>query len=356
MPFISVIVPVYNVEKYIGEMIESVQNQSLRDLEIILVDDGSPDGSGAICDSYAEKDARIKVIHKKNAGVGAARNDGLAIAKGDWVIFCDSDDWLEQNSMEKLVKVGVETDADVVFGDVNLAYDDMIKKVQFYKNEFVLQQREEIDRLIEADFSRKYCFDPPEAGPAFGYGGPWNKIVRRQLLSAHDIHFNLEVKGIFDDIIYTAYIFGAAKKVAYVHVPVYNYRQLDSSITHSYKQNLLDINTAIFGAWEEFMSIYGENGKFQKPYYANVMRRFQSTLGLYFFNEKNQKPFHTQLRELKELMDSEPYSTAIRDVDPDKLHNNYYKLIWKASRKHSALHVYLAYRMMLVIKKFKEKR
>ena len=106
MPKISIVIPVYKVEKYIGVCIESVQNQTLKDIELILVDDGSPDKSGEICDQYASKDDRIKVIHKKNGGVGQARNDGLDLATGEWIIFCDSDDWLETNALEELVKSG----------------------------------------------------------------------------------------------------------------------------------------------------------------------------------------------------------------------------------------------------------
>lgn len=299
-PKLSVVVPVYNVEKYIGEMIESLQKQTLRDLEIILVDDGSPDNSGAICDEYAAKDERIKVIHKPNGGVGAARNDGLDAATGEWIVFCDSDDWVEADAFEKLILLGEKHEADVVFGDANLVYGDTVQKTQFYKDEFVTSDRNLIDQLIAADFSRTYCYNPPEAGPAFGYGGPWNKVVRRQLLVDHEIRFDLRVKGIFDDILYTAYVFAAAQTIAYAHVPVYNYRQLGSSITHSYKANLLEINEAIFNSWQEFMEKHGKDGQFEKPFYANVIRRFKSTLGLYFFSKKNTKPFGEQCKELDE--------------------------------------------------------
>lgn len=356
MPKLSVVVPVYNVEKYIGEMIESLQKQTLRDLQIILVDDGSPDRSGEICDEYAAKDDRITVIHKPNGGVGAARNDGLDAATGEWIVFCDSDDWVEPDAFEKLVDAGEKAGADVVFGDANLVYGEHIQKAYFYDREFVMREREELDKLIAADFSRAYCFDPAAGGPAFGYGGPWNKLVRRQLLLDNDIRFDLRVKGIFDDILYTAYIFAAAKVVAYVHVPVYNYRQLGSSITHSYKANLLEINDAIFNSWQEFMEKYGKDGQFQKPYYANVIRRFKSTLGLYFFSEKNTKPFRAQCAELKALMETEPYRTALREVDESKLHNKYDKLIWQAAKTGSPVGVYLVYKLSVLIKKVKEKK
>lgn len=97
---ISIIVPVYKVEKYVGKCIESILAQTFRDLELILVDDGTPDNSGAICDEYAQKDSRIKVFHKENGGVSSARNYGIEKATGEWICFVDSDDWLESTYLE----------------------------------------------------------------------------------------------------------------------------------------------------------------------------------------------------------------------------------------------------------------
>lgn len=98
----SIIVPVYNVEKYLVRCIESVINQTFKDFECILIDDGSLDNSGNICDEYSLKDSRIVVVHQNNAGVSAARNTGLNIAKGEYICFCDSDDWLEDSLLEQL--------------------------------------------------------------------------------------------------------------------------------------------------------------------------------------------------------------------------------------------------------------
>ena len=345
MAKVSVVVPCYKVEQYLPQMIESLLNQTLRDLEIILVDDGSPDRTGAICDEYAARDGRVRVIHKPNGGVAAARNDGLDLAQGQWIIFCDSDDYLEPDALERLVEKGEQSRADVVFGDVNLVFDQRVKPAVFYKNEFVTEDRHLIDKLIEADFYKYYCFDPPEGGAAFGYGGPWNKLVRRELMVENKIRFDLKVRGIFDDLIFTAYIFGAAKRVAYVHVPVYNYRQLDSSITHSYKADLLEINREIFGAWQSFMELYGPDGRFLKPYYANVLRRLKAALGLYFFNKKNENSFRQQCKQLKALLRSEPYRTALLELDSSKLRYKYDLLLWKAARKGSALGIWLVYHL-----------
>ena len=100
---ISVIIPVYNVEPYLRKCLDSVINQTYRNLEIIIVDDGSPDNCGAICDEYAARDDRVIVIHKKNGGVSAARNDGIRIASGKWITFVDPDDWCEPDYYEMLI-------------------------------------------------------------------------------------------------------------------------------------------------------------------------------------------------------------------------------------------------------------
>lgn len=356
MAKVSVVVPIYNVEQYLGELIESLIHQTLKDLEIILVDDGSPDNSGAICDEYAAKDARIKVIHKANGGVGAARNDGLKIANGEWIIFCDSDDWLELDALENLVNAAESTGSDIAFGDANLAYGSNVKKNQLYRESFVAADREAIDQLIAAVFSRNYCANPPEAGPGNGgYGGPWNKLVRRQLITDNDISFDVRVRGHFDDILYIVHVYACANKIVYIDKPVYNYRQLSNSIAHStaFKSGLLDINDAIFNSWQEFMAKYGSDGRYLKPYYANVIRRFKSALGPYFFNKNNPKSFNEQCKELRSLMDSEPYATALREAEPDKLHNSYDRLIWYAARNRSPWQLYLVYQLSTIIKKIK---
>ena len=122
MPKVSIIVPVYKAEKYLHRCIDSILSQSFTDWELILVDDGSPDSSGAICDEYAQKDARIQVIHKVNGGVSNARQSGMDIAKGEYVIHADPDDWVETNMLEELYGKAKEEDADMVICDFIYEY------------------------------------------------------------------------------------------------------------------------------------------------------------------------------------------------------------------------------------------
>lgn len=123
---ISVIIPVYNVESYLKRCLDSVINQSYQDLEIILIDDGSTDNSSKICDEYASNDPRVIVIHKQNAGQAAARNDGINIAKGEYIAFVDSDDWIELDMYELLMQAIIDTKADIVASGLNMVYQNRV--------------------------------------------------------------------------------------------------------------------------------------------------------------------------------------------------------------------------------------
>lgn len=319
MSKVSIIIPVYKVEEFLENCVNSLIKQSLTDIEIVLVDDGSPDNCPSICDEFAKKDSRIKVIHKKNEGVSAARNDGLKIATGEYIIFCDSDDWMEVHGLEELYKKATQEEADIVIGDVYLSKERENKYVKFYKDEFTTNDKDFIQELIKCDIYRTYCPNPAESGVAFGYGGPWNKLVKKRLIQDNNISFDIRLRGIFDDILYTAHILANANKISYIQKPVYFYRVNDNSITHSYKPDVMEINKAIFKSWQEFFDEQ-ENGEiYRKAFYACVIRRLEEAMKLYFLNDSNKKENKTLKRELKKLVSQEPYNIAIKNVDRSKL-------------------------------------
>lgn len=319
MSKVSIVVPCYKVEKYISELIESLQRQTFREIEVILVDDGSPDRTGAICDEYAARDARLQVIHKPNGGVSAARNDGMKAATGEYIIFVDSDDYLPENAIELLYTKAVQTGADITIGDVNQVFANGEKMGRFYAEEFVTEDKKEIAELIKTVFYRSYCPWPCQGKPAFGYGGPWNKLVRRKLLDENGIVFDSRTRGIFDDLIYSAYILAAARKIAYIPQNVYNYRILETSITNTYKKDMLAINRAIFEVWDEFLEKYNQDGAYTAAYYANVLRRFDESLKKYFFSPNNPQSRAERKKELKATLHSAPYRDIVRYAEAEKL-------------------------------------
>ncbi len=320
MPKVSVIVPCYNVERYVALCIESLVSQTLKDIEIILVDDGSPDNSGKICDEYKDRDERIKVIHKANGGVSAARNDGLKEATGEYVIFVDSDDYVPSNACEVMYLKAIETSSDIVVGDVIRVADDGKEEYsQMYDSAFTTSDRKLIDALVATALYKNYCPLPAKSGAAFGYGGPWNKLVRRKLLSDHHISFDESVKGLFDDILYSAHIMAAANTVSYVHEAVYCYRLLGGSITQTYKKNMPEIAEAIIAAATDFVKRHEDNEMLKEAYYAFVIRMVSFTLPRYYCHRNYPGGLWQAARALRGVMSSSPYCEAAKGVNQNKL-------------------------------------
>lgn len=238
MPKISFLVPVYNVEKYIDQCITSILNQTFRDFELILVDDGSPDNCPSICDKYAERDARVKVIHKRNAGVSEARNSGIEAATGEWAYFVDSDDWIEADAAATLYNDAIQTGADCVMSDCVTRYNDgrILRRNQFSKV-FYTEDPEEIKGIQKNMLCHK--FNPYYSSNCDnGYAAPWGKFVKMSIIKENDIRFDPYAKGVFDDGVYSLYLLDHVKKFYYNGRHTYDYRVVDSSLTHAFKKML----------------------------------------------------------------------------------------------------------------------
>ncbi len=320
----SIVVPVYNVEKYLEKCVNSLTEQTIKNIEIILVDDGSKDTSGEICDKLKAADSRIKVIHKENQGVSAARNDGLKVAQGEWITFCDSDDWMEKDFCESLIMYGEKNDSDVVVGDVRIVEEHETRDVKLFSKEFCASTKEEKDELIKTVLCKFYSPYPTEIGVREGlFGGPWNKIVKRKLLVDNNIKFDLRVRGLYDDLIYTSYIYAAASKIAYKSHVVYNYRQVSGSITHRYNKNIVDTNNRIFYSWQEFFDKYENDGEYQNAFYMNVLRRLKGALNSFYFHIDNDSSKKEKIDGVKALLGTDPYKRAIAKVDTKKMPKSY---------------------------------
>lgn len=227
MSKVSIIVPVYNVELYLEEMLDSVVAQTYRNLEIILVDDGSKDSSGKICDRYAEKDNRIVVIHQENAGAANAKNAGLDRATGEYITFADSDDIVEKDWIETMMDIITENDADMAeccfdrfYLDHTEQLDHLPGKMGQFTTEEYLQQY--LERWTSSLF--------------------WLKLFKAELTK--DIRFRKERRCI-DDEFYTYKVVSSAKKIIRTDKVLYHYRQRKSSAVGSVKNKLQITDDAI---------------------------------------------------------------------------------------------------------------
>ena len=225
-PTVSIIIPVYNVEKYLDKCLDSVVNQTYTNLEIILVDDGSPDNCPAMCDAWMSRDSRINVIHQLNGGLSRARNAGLKIAAGEFIGFVDSDDWIEPEMFELLMTAIMETDADIAVCRYQQESVDSkgIKKV-VVSSEKKLYSNEEALRLIIM-------------GGSFIGTVVWNKLYRKSILA----NIRFPEGKIHEDNLWTPQIVGNSKLIVCIENSLYHYVIRKGSLSHDVRLKLKRIH------------------------------------------------------------------------------------------------------------------
>lgn len=312
---ISIIIPIYNVEQYLQRCIDSVLAQTYTDLEIILVDDGSPDGCGKICDAYAEKDSRIKVIHQENRGVSCARNAGLEIATGDQIAFLDSDDYVDATMYQQLLTVMEKTDADIA----ECGYR-WVKPHETYDNENT--GKIDIYTNLEA-LDKLYFGDQMFGGLSIVV---WNKLYRRSLLT--DLRFAPGLN--FEDVDFTPRVLYRAKKIAKLNLNLYNFFFSPNSISRGcFTLKKLDAITAR----QRILSFFREE-KLDK-YFNFVESTYFSTLydGWYHCRKGRRETAYRVKEEqlLRQLCDE--YNNILKN--PHERHN-----LWRHRLFHFSPMIY----------------
>ncbi len=226
MPEISVITPVYNTEKYLLKCLNSIKNQTFKDFEVILIDDGSKDASPAILDEFAKTDARFKVFHKKNEGVTKARKDGIEYATGTYIAWVDSDDWIEENHLEQLYNAITANNADICV--CNFVKEDKTGCTKY--EEIISNLSNPLSNLIEQCSCR---------------GCLWTKLIKKSLFDNSNV-FPPDGINCWEDVIISANLYNLSKST--VHIPIYTYHVNDlneSSITRNKKNAEINMTDKI---------------------------------------------------------------------------------------------------------------
>lgn len=212
---ISIVVPIYNIENSLSRCVDSIKNQIYINWELILVNDGSSDRSGSICDKYAENDERIIVVHKQNGGSASARNAGLRAATGDYITFVDGDDWIENDGYEKMMRRAMETDSDIVMSNFTIQKADgtcSVRKEGFDKPNSV--------ELIKAMMTGKL------------HGSNCNKIYRRSIVENNNIRF-IDGADYTEDLAFNIKLLTLTDKITYLPIAYYHYCIYDNSMSHA---------------------------------------------------------------------------------------------------------------------------
>ena len=288
---VSIIIPIYNVELYISQCLDSILKQSFTDFEVILVDDGSKDKSGVICDEYAAKDSRINVFHQSNQGVSKARNVALDYAKGEYVIFMDSDDyWYVDNCLETLIATAIRTNADIVRGEY--------KKVT---------ERGEDLYWREINSKRKHCANETLSSAFFlrnviqGEFFLWLFLMRRDIIQ--DIRF-CESRIFLEDMDFVCRILLKPLTCVYIPFRFYAYREHSASVSSSRTMKRLEDSFSICEKFQEYATLTDDSVLKRVFIEYSILMYYQSlglTVDLYFPNRYSIIE-HLDLRDRRKLM------------------------------------------------------
>lgn len=230
VPKVSIIIPIYNTERYLLQCIESIRKQTLEDIEIILVDDESPDRAPLLCDEYAALDSRIKVIHKKNEGLGYARNSGLDIATGEYISFVDSDDFIAPTMLEKLYDTAKQYGADMVRSGTIFYTDGKLLERKDVEKTTVFQGGKDIKSFV-LDF----IGPRPEAKRDVKYMmAVWLALYSREIIETYGVRFTSERQTLSEDLVFAIDLFPKMKCIVCIPDCFYHYRMNPTSLSHTY--------------------------------------------------------------------------------------------------------------------------
>lgn len=301
MDTISVIVAIYKVEKYLRKCLDTIINQTYKKLEIILVDDGSPDQCNVICDEYAEKDSRIHVIHKQNGGLSAAWNDGLAMSTGDWIAFVDSDDWLELDYFDRMIEETSGEDLDLVqTSGFFREKEDQQSTCHFFMQPFIFYNGAGKNFMILRTLSK-----PKEEGTDAAFPYAWGKLYRASLLRREGFRFDPKIRaGLANDAVFNIAVYLKAVNVKGISYYGYHYRVAAESGTLRFDPNRPENESYVDQQLEKLIIHSDVSGQLQKALELFYLRDVFHNLARCYFhpdNPANRREIANGIRKMKQM-------------------------------------------------------
>lgn len=347
-PKVSIIVPVYNVEDYLHQCIVSIIYQTYQNIEIILVNDGSTDNSGKICDSFVEQDNRIKVVHKQNGGLSDARNCGTNHATGDYIIYLDGDDWMDSETCMSAIEAVLNNSADIVFwGHKKEHSDGKNKEIPLFAAniKFSGNYKNWLHRRLIGLIGNELSY--PTKTDAFS--SAWGKLYRRDLISINKITF-IDTKVIgSEDVLFNIEVFYRAKEIVYLNALFNHYRQDNpNAITKNHNSTLFPRFLNLFKHIEEFI----QSNNLDQEYYTALNNRIALSIinsSLSITSKRNTDGILEKIRAIKKILENDLYRSAI-----SRLELTNFTLPWKVffvlCKYKFALEVYF---LAFIVRKFR---
>lgn len=301
---ISVIIPVYNTEKYLRRCIDSVLKSTCDDFEIILVNDGSTDKSPAICEEYARQDSRIKVIHQENQGVSSARNTGLDHCKGQWIVFVDSDDFISRDFLSLIARETYQ-EKDLLLFDFakfiagSASTDYPVRTLSFEENE--------MPRLIRRILVPK----PLYANGSADFRSPCARAYKKSIIDRYSIRFSPRLT-VGEDLLFNLEYQLRAKSCVYTSAPVYFYDIHVGSATHGFRPGLLQNHARLQRHLKILLEQCRRFSAFENEYYSYCLENLTYVLVWDVFNPLSPRPYHTKCRMCAHMRKNPIYRKALK--------------------------------------------
>lgn len=302
---ISIIMPVYNTGEYLHKCIQSILAQTLKEFELIIINDGSTDNSGEICDEYAKSDSRIKVIHKINEGVSVARNVGISVADGEYITFVDSDDWIEADMYSELYNYAKVYNADIVMCDAITKYGDN----RIDEND-TITLIDDTKLLLKSDFTSEILCEMA--------GAAWRCIYKNSLLTENNIAFPVGIP-ISEDRIFNIYAFGIAGSVYYIKKPYYNRFIRPGSAVTGYRKNMIDcVINARSGIMKAIDDVWNGNENFKLQYEKQTVALTYASINNEFYKDSKSN-IKEKYMNIKEICNNETVINSIKNTNSKDL-------------------------------------
>lgn len=315
---LSVIVPVYKVEPYIRQCLDSLINQTYRDMEIIVIDDGSPDNCGAICDEYATKHSQMRVIHQQNAGVAAARNRGMSMACGKWITFMDSDDWCDADYYERLFERMANREFDIFeAGGFLEERTNASRYGVHWETDFATSDHVELRRLtarVIAPPSQKEWRNRKTGKRTFvpdNNGAPWDKLYRADFLKEKNLLFDTS-HAVSEDTLFNYLAFRQASSVGGCTVIGYHYRQLPISNAHGYRAEMPDTRYWYVEQYYRYALETPENAELLDAVWARAVYNMRNTINDGYLSPNYPGTLKDAEREIRAMTRRPLYREALR--------------------------------------------
>ena len=351
MTKLSVVVAIYNVEKYVKNCVESLIDQSDDDYEIILVDDGSTDSSGKIIDSYFNYD-NIKIVHQKNKGVSVARNTGIENSKGEWLTFVDGDDYVERNFISNICKYIDEVDTDMIVFNYNAFYDESNKfkcrVLPFDNNQYITDKKDLFQKRMISQY-----YNGGDKNTVVSSGTTWCKVIKNNIIKNNKIRFKPGLIKAQDTVFWlnaTEYV----NRIYYLNDNLYNYRLSAGSISSGkkYIKNSIEEFSNLINEYEKFIDNFKKDDSFIDAFNLRCIQVLMWNIDHNFFNKKNNEDFNKKIKLFRDFIKIKEYKNAINSVSLDYLPKRLQVMIYFVKRKRLKLYyfVYIIYNFLSGIK------